>query len=287
MDAVALPSVMDTVACGLRGRALGVGGLSAPVPLVGESVGAEGLRPDGLDYLFMHHRLNGELVITAESILADNHETHGAGASAGGGSSVDAECNVDHYDPDIYSVSPIGYYTNVGASRPSSMTSSEAQVTFKKGFDYVLTARNNCNFADNVGATAILNGNTTRHADIHLNGCTSSHDSVSVLSFGNLDGFYAFSCWHLNAFLQFVEGDIKINSYDYNMVSENDWNEATCGHSVHMPSIMTHEVMHLYGLEHVTAPEDDRLSMYPHTPRCSDAWSTLGRGDILGLESKY
>ena len=50
---------------------------------------------------------------------------------------------------------------------------------------------------------------------------------------------------------------------------------------------MTHEFGHAYGLAHASTFRNPNLTMQPLVRACSMGHSTLGLGDMLGLEKKY
>jgi predicted Zn-dependent protease len=108
-------------------------------------------------------------------------------------------------------------------------------------------------------------------------------DGQNVVSFGPLPrGILAATCTRHRR-NRIVEADIRINSrYDRAL------KRANCSNQELLEPTVTHEVGHVYGLGHVSDKRHPRLTMSTRSDgACSDAASSLGLGDILGLERLY
>jgi hypothetical protein len=162
-------------------------------------------------------------------------------------------------------------------STPSGLSRSGVAGVIKQAFANVTGARNDCGLPDRVSAAASYKGTTARRPSC------SSYDGYNVVGFKSLSSDkLAITCyWTLNG--KIVDADILIN----NNVS---WSLslATCTKRSMLEATLTHEVGHAFGLDHVSEAGHGRLTMSPVLDGlCNNNESTLGQGDVLGLEKLY
>ena len=163
------------------------------------------------------------------------------------------------------------------SSTPSGLSRSAVRDVVKRSFANVTRARNDCGLADNVSATAAYKGTTSRRARCN------SRDGYNVVGFKSLSaGTLAYACyWYVGD--RMIEADIQINS-------DVPWALALAGcvNQQMLEATMTHEVGHAFGLDHVAESAHGRLTMSPYlNGLCNNEESTLGLGDLLGLEQLY
>ena len=155
-------------------------------------------------------------------------------------------------------------------------TGSEARLDVYV-FTNITSARNTCGIADNVDATHVFLGNTSTKARC------ASRDHRNVIGFRALDfGVLAVTCfWTFNG--RMVEADMQITTREHWALSK-----ATCNDEPLLEATVTHEAGHVYGLDHVGERRHGRLTMSPFLDGpCNNNESTLGRGDIRGLQQLY
>lgn len=80
-----------------------------------------------------------------------------------------------------------------------------------------------------------------------------------------------------------IEADVRYNTADYDFT---DNISGSCYHKFDVRGVGTHEAGHVYGLDHV-ADGHANLTMDIQSFYCSAAARTLGKGDVLGLQSIY
>jgi matrixin len=164
------------------------------------------------------------------------------------------------------------------SSTPASLTASSVQDTIQRAFGNVTGARNDCGLGDNVSASALFKGPTSRSPKC------GSNDGYNVVGFGSLPtNTLAVTCyWFMGN--KMIEADIKINS---SVV----WALALAGctgSKTILEGTMTHEVGHAFGLGHVGESNHRLLTMSPIINGvCQNSESTLGLGDVRGLEALY
>jgi hypothetical protein len=128
-------------------------------------------------------------------------------------------------------------------------------------------------------------GSTSRRPDISSGGSCQGGDGRSVIQFGDLPSYsIAMTCVYGIRDGRAAESDIRINN------SETRWalSKASCtGRELLLEAGMTHEFGHAYGLAHASVYRNPSLTMQPLVRACSKAHSSLGLGDMLGLEKKY
>jgi hypothetical protein len=163
------------------------------------------------------------------------------------------------------------------SSTPGALKRSSVRDVIKRSFSNVTGARNDCGLADNVSATAAYMGTTSRQAKCN------SRDGYNVVGFKSLSaGVLAYTCyWYMDG--QMIEADIQINNNEVWALSL-----AACVRKQVLEATMTHEVGHAFGLNHVAEAAHGRLTMSPYlNGLCNNEESTLGLGDVRGLEQLY
>jgi Matrixin len=170
------------------------------------------------------------------------------------------------------------------SSVPSGLSTSGVLAVIKKSFRNVVNARNNCGRSDHVSATQNYLGTTTRGPNVTAAGSCGSPDGTSVVAFAPLDGSYlAYTCIWWNGANHIYEMDMRLDPAQSWAVSL-----ATCNGEWMLEAVVTHEAGHAFGLAHVGEANHGRLTMSPNIDGvCENRESTLGLGDVLGLEALY
>lgn len=150
----------------------------------------------------------------------------------------------------------------------------------KRANTNIVTGRNVCGRADAISASFTYLGNTGRAPNISSSATCSGGNGYSSLGFGALPyRVAAMACAYriLNGVA--AEGDVKL-------ATGVRWatSVASCSDAYLIEAVMTHEFGHIYGLRHVTS---SAMTMYPSVAKCRGSASTLGLGDMRGLERKY
>lgn len=168
-------------------------------------------------------------------------------------------------------------------STPAGLGAAEVESLLVKAFNNITGAHNDCGRADKVNAQNDYDGRTTRSPGISRRARCSGSDGRNVVGFGALPrGVLAATCTrHVGG--QIVEADIRINTrYAWALSA------AACSNQELLEPTITHEVGHVYGLGHVGERRHPLLTMSTRSDGpCSNAASTLGLGDMLGLEDLY
>jgi hypothetical protein len=162
-------------------------------------------------------------------------------------------------------------------STPSRLTRTATEAALRRAFANIVNADNDCGRADRSSASAAYQGRTT------LAPSCRRTDGRNVIGFRELpDGVAARTCWWADG-TRVVEADIQISS-------NVDWatSLASCVDELMLEAVMTHEAGHVFGLGHVAERRHGRLTMstFLDSP-CNNQESTLGLGDLRGLEALY
>lgn len=160
---------------------------------------------------------------------------------------------------------------------PASLSRSSVAALIVKSFDNITNARNDCGRPDRVDARHTYLGTTGVRPNCNR------RDGHNVVGFARLPyGSLAVTCyWIRNG--KMVEADVKINSREAWAMSLSN-----CRRRPMLEATMTHEAGHVFGLGHVGERRHGRLTMSPYLDgACQNNESTLGLGDLRGLEALY
>ena len=263
------------------------GAAGAVLPPPGEGVYVEALTREGAQELEVIHLQNGRVEV--------KHVGDELGEVARTDlSSVDAratrECrNPSYQDNDWKVVGELRYRVNL-KSIPGEIRRASAVTAISRAGANVADTRNGCRMGDQVPVGLSYAGTTSRHPDRQDGHCGRS-DDVSVVAFGDLPNaaIPAVTCTYFDLGAgsnPVTSSDVKLNKGDFRWTTSPGAD--SCSREWDLQGVMTHERGHTFGLGHVPELGNRNLTMSPviNGP-CQAAERTLGRGDVLGLGSKY
>lgn len=249
-------------------------GLTIRVPPRGVSVAAEAIGAKGKAVeLALETREDGSVVVhrgaSAERIAV-------VGATSGACGDGAYTLNGPRW------ASTYNWYVS-SSNLPSNISLSGAESSFKKAIAHIVNAYNDCGRGDQVGASAAFAGKTSSSPDITDRAACQSRDGRNEMGFRRLPSSYlAYSCrWWSGG--RFIEGDTAYNTY-YKWYTSKP---SSCYWRWSVENVATHELGHTFGLSHVSESSHPRLTMSPTIYPCQNGESTLGLGDLRGLESLY
>jgi hypothetical protein len=170
---------------------------------------------------------------------------------------------------------PLEWYFDEG-STPPQYDPAQVLSAIQAGFDNVTGARNDCGLPDQVNAEATYMGTTNSPS------CGDQADGENVVGFDALHGdLLALTCPWSYSDGEFAEVDIVLDNATPWALSKD------CSFQYYLEAVVTHEVGHAFGLDHVRQRKHAALTMSPRGGLCDASDETLGLGDILGLEQLY
>lgn len=168
-------------------------------------------------------------------------------------------------------------------STPAGIGKRATERALKRSIANVTGARNDCGRPDRVAATSIYRGRTDRKPAPTAKGQCAPMDGYNVIGFGRLPpGIAGLTCIYSSG-NRILEADIKLDRDARWAVSL-----ASCNFASMVEAVATHEFGHVFGLGHVSESTHGRLTMSERLDGyCQLNEATLGKGDMLGLESRY
>jgi len=168
-------------------------------------------------------------------------------------------------------------------STPSYLDRRSVANALRRGITNITDAVNDCGRSDRVSATATFLGITATLPAPTADLTCAGRDGQNVVGFGRLPTRYAgLTCiWSQGD--RIIEADIKLNKRSRWATSLVGCNAASL-----IEAVTTHEAGHVFGLGHVSETTHGRLTMSERLDgQCQNSESTLGNGDMRGLETIY
>ncbi len=194
----------------------------------------------------------------------------------------DPACTDDAYSLEGFAWNTVYRWHYNSESTPSNLDAATVLALIETSFDNIVDERNDCGRPDNVHAFDQYQGKTT------LKSCTDQPDGQNTIAWGGLPpdlspDTIAYTCPFSNGDGIAYEADIVINDEIPWALSADD-----CHFQELLEPTITHEAGHVFGLGHVSEKKHPWLTMSTTSNGpCNDDESTLGLGDMLGLESLY
>jgi hypothetical protein len=170
------------------------------------------------------------------------------------------------------------------SSTPKGVSRGDAEAAVRRAALNIVTGHNSCGLPDRISATEHYLGRTRTPTDVNGDSTCGKPDGKSVIGFGALNPLdMAITCWWTSGG-RTVEADIKLNKANYAWVTRI---RPGCALAWSVEAVATHEFGHAFGLAHVTEGLHGHLTMSPLIAPCQSSESTLGLGDVRGLERTY
>ena len=276
-------AMVATTMPGLRpGDRVSLDGVSVLVPRPGQGAWGAAIQVGGARVLGVQTGHDGSVTVYRQAVVTG----HGAAAKAG---------SVTHRATPLSACSD-GAYSLTGASwdstynwyfkassTPSEITQSAASSALRGAVNNLIHANNDCGLPDRVSATANYKGTTSKSANISTSSTCSSSDGTNVVDFGNLASIHlGYACWWTWG-NNTVESDMRLNSTEYSWAV----NLNGCINKYSVEDVATHELGHTFGLNDLNENLHPALTMSLIMLPCQNAETTLGLGDVKGLEALY
>lgn len=257
-------------------------GVSLLVPPPGKGAWGAALQVGGTHRLGIETAVDGSVTVYRQGVIT------GRGASSKSGLASPAApsaCSDSAYALDGHSWdSRYDWYFNI-SSTPGEVQQDNARTALRDGITNITHATNDCGLSDKVSATSLYQGETTKSANIGTNSSCKSSDGTNVADFGDLSALdLGYVCWWTQGG-KTVESDLRLNKTEYTwfVVLGNNCD----GYKYSVEDIATHEFGHTFGLGDLDEVKHANLTMSLISLPCQFAETTLGLGDVLGLEALY
>jgi len=282
---IALPSRADEIPSATLGDRIAPGqgaivtgeGISLMVPPPGESVWGHVLLAGGEErQLGVETRPDGSVAILSS--------TQGAAARAAPSrSEIQGACTDAAFGlTGSKWRSSYNWYVKIN-STPRRILWSRARSALIRAADNITRGDNNCGLPDRISATHSYRGTTTRGTNITSGSRCAARDGRSVVAFGDLAGNLGMACWWIRSG-SIIEADVKLNKFEYRWYAIRP---SGCRSKWSIEAAATHEFGHVFGLGHVSERFHPRLTMSPLIKACQASETSLGLGDLLGLQTLY
>lgn len=276
----------NAVECGLVGELVETSDIVLEIPVPGDSVGFTQL---------YDHDAEATLVVSVDQNGIINAEENPTGDGGPGPGSL-GPCEDTTYNlngPKWYSTT--NWWINKGTIPTPNLDVDNTVTSLRDAIQNITNADNDCGMTDDVSAAGSYQGDTNKTSLVGYDsfgngtcGPKADTDGQSTVHFGDRPPkVLASTCWYTSPHdgrNQLVQADIEIDNSDRKWTTIGG--SSNCDSEYDLESIITHEFGHFFGLGHTYT--SIALTMYKYVPsKCTTAWRTLGRGDVLALEQLY
>ncbi|MEX2458245.1 MAG: matrixin family metalloprotease [Actinomycetota bacterium] len=165
---------------------------------------------------------------------------------------------------------------------PPQLPVADAEAAFRDGTRNVAVAYNLCGRPDAVRASVEYRGRAVHDPGIVGTLCLGA-DGINVVGWAVLPRPILAGTCNYGLGSELVESDVVFN----NLVPWYRTRPGVCLQMYDLTAVATHERGHSLGLGHVAEETHPHLTMSTQTAACDGSASTLGLGDMLGLEALY
>ncbi|WP_344593058.1 matrixin family metalloprotease [Actinomadura vinacea] len=297
LEAGALPQVVELDRCDVRGRVIrGVSGAAATVPADGTSVTARTLRPEGTAELEI--RVDGKARTATIVERPPEARPHPAAAPLRACSDTARRLATVRWPRG----SRIDWHYYQGSAAHSGMRPALAATAVRRGVSGAVNARTDCvrgstTYRPKPDIGQRYAGTTRAYPNIGGPGDCRDRDGVNSFGYATLstvdaDALAVTCTWHVGGTI--LEGDIAIQTNGKRWWTPRSQRRGSAQPVPGCPagryeavSVITHEMLHVLGLQHYEGARHQNLSMSPYVRTCDDRAATLGRGDYQGLIALY
>jgi hypothetical protein len=261
-------------------RTVSAAGVTVPLPQPGLGVGAMALMADGTEIsLRIEHATTGRI-----SFAVDRRGRNMAASLTPVGSLPPCQDRAfrltgQHWNRTYH-------WLFRARSAPAYLPRIRVRDALRRAASNITGARNDCGRRDRVSAEHHYDGTTRLGPNITAAGCDNQgRDGVNVIGFRDLPArMVALTCWWWvvgNPIT--IEADLAFNKSDFR------WRTGLRGCTMEylVEAVATHEFGHVFGLGHVREQRHPLLTMSTRGHPCDNSPSTLGLGDLRGLEALY
>jgi hypothetical protein len=264
------------------GDRLSLDGVSVLVPRPGRGAWGAAIQLRGARVLGVQTGRDGSVTVYRQGAVT-GHGAAGMAGSVGGAASPLSACSDGAYILTGSSWHKQYTWRFKAISTPSEISQSDALSALTRAFGNLTGADNDCGLRDKVRATSRYMGTTNKTANIGTGSTCNNSDGTSVLDFGNLASFdVGYACWWTIG-NDTVNSDMRLNSTEYSWAV----NLNGCVGKYSVEDVATHELGHSFGLKDLSEELHPALTMSLIMLPCQNAETTLGLGDIRGLQALY
>lgn len=293
LDVSDLPEGSSVEDCDAVGRVITDGTLAVKIPEPGKGVSISVLAPgEGSAEFGVSVDDDGTVEYRSTSADVDPADERGSRISASTPAEKDRCVDRGFNFMGLKRYTPLKWALSFGPT-PADLPRGKFWEITTRAMRAITDTVNDCGFPDIVDATAEYQGSVENTANLTVgsDGKTAcgDPDDVSVVDAARIPGesiALAVTCsWYFTheGMDALDESDIRVDISRYQFFAD----PAHCDGRYDVQGVLTHEVGHAFGLDHVSEEDHPNLTMSEHIGKCEISARTVGRGDVAALRALY